>query len=286
MANIKECFISRFLNGVIIEADYHQMEVAGVAVLSGDPTLKDDATNKDMHCVNAALLSGDSYTAVHSNYINGDPRTKKLRTSAKGPGFLIQYGGGAATMAAQTGLSKAACKKFIKSYYARYPLLKKWQDANLLAVEASRVSSGKRSPEGLPLGRGFLRSKTGRLYSFLEGPAPEYANTPTSFKPTEIKNYPSQGFATGDIIGEMCGILFRKIRKTSMKGHLLMINTVHDSLVFDCDILYATRAINFIRRTLEDAPGYIKARFGIDFDVPLKIEIKVGPTWGDAVIIE
>ena len=42
MSRIKSCFRSRFLGGVLLEVDFSQLEVVGVALLSNDPVLKDD----------------------------------------------------------------------------------------------------------------------------------------------------------------------------------------------------------------------------------------------------
>jgi len=55
MSDIKLCFTSRFRNGLILEADFSQLEVVGLAVLSGDPVLKDDIlSGRDMHRQRAA----------------------------------------------------------------------------------------------------------------------------------------------------------------------------------------------------------------------------------------
>ena len=57
------------------------------------------------------------------------------------------------------------------------------------------------------------------------------------FSPTKIKNYPVQGFATGDIVPECTGRMFRAIiAEEHLRNLLLMINTVHDSNLFDCHL--------------------------------------------------
>jgi len=62
MSKIKECFTSRFEGGKIVEFDYSQLEVIGLAVLSKDPQLmKDLRDGLDLHCVNTASLYQKDY---------------------------------------------------------------------------------------------------------------------------------------------------------------------------------------------------------------------------------
>jgi len=42
MSRIKECFTTRFENGKIVNADFSQLEVVGLAILSLDRQLIDD----------------------------------------------------------------------------------------------------------------------------------------------------------------------------------------------------------------------------------------------------
>jgi DNA polymerase I-like protein with 3'-5' exonuclease and polymerase domains len=61
-----------------------------------------------------------------------------------------------------------------------------------------------------------------------------------------------------------------------------MVNTVHDSMLFDvvCEEV-GMRWAGLIKEELELAPQYLKAEFGIEFDLPLKVEVKMGKNWGE-----
>ena len=126
MSRIKECIVSRWGDdGYIVEADFSQLEVIGLAYLSNDKQLKGDIlAGVDMHCMNAAFLYNTPYDDIKAAVAAGDPVWIKKRKIAKAPGFLIQYGGGAGAMAKQTGLSMEACKGFIENYYKRYSRVK------------------------------------------------------------------------------------------------------------------------------------------------------------------
>ncbi len=59
MSQIKACFTSRFPEGVILECDFSQLEVVGLAALSQDPVLIEDIlAGRDMHRFFAAQLFG------------------------------------------------------------------------------------------------------------------------------------------------------------------------------------------------------------------------------------
>lgn len=275
MSNIRKIFTSRFANGVLLEVDYSQLEVFVLAHLSGDPQLKEDLLSGiDIHGVNAELLFGSSYT----------PEERRL---AKALSFQLQYGAGAASMARENGTTVEIARQFIEHYYTRYPMVRDWQLTIKETVDASRISSPKRTKSGRPAGIGQLVSSTRRIYKFTEKDAPPFLagkGITTSFSPTEIKNYPVQGLATGDIMPIVLGKINRVLmtsKYTSSPNTVLLVNTVHDSILFDCE--YSTVAIDvllsIIKPVMENAPNYLKEIFNIDFDLPLKIEAKMGKNW-------
>ena len=134
MSEIKHCFVSRFPEGVIVEADFSQLEVIGLAALSRDPLLIEDLlAGRDMHRYFAAQLFNCTEDQV----------TKAQRTLTKRFTFQLQYGGGAAGLAKKNGVSKEVAERFIGTYYGRYSVVKAWQDSVMEAVKASAVSCGR-----------------------------------------------------------------------------------------------------------------------------------------------
>lgn len=272
MSDIKSCFVSRFESGRLVEVDFSQLEVIGLAILSGDKVLKSDITSgMDMHRLRAAELFGKREEDV----------TPAERFLAKRLSFQLQYGAGWKSMAEKNKISGEIAKAFIANYYARYTRVKEWQQEIMEEVKASRRSSEKRTPKGYPAGVGEHISATGRIYRFYEYDAPEWMPEGTlSFSPTEIKNYPIQGFATADIMALFRKLVFRKIFEEGMQDTVKMINTVHDSVMFD---VAGETEYNWIEKTCVDIaallPAEIEARWPIVVDVPLPITVKSGPTW-------
>lgn len=275
MSDIKMCFSSRFRNGLILEADFSQLEVVGLAVLSGDPVLKDDIlSGRDMHRQRAADLFSKPVSEV----------TDDERQLAKRLSFQLQYGAGAASMAAKNGIEKELAELFIFQYYNRYKGVKEWQEHVRQSVEDSRVPTGERTPAGYPKGKGTYMSPTGRMYTFFEYDAPAWArNKEPRFSPTEMKNYPCQGFATADLMALYRGRVYRRLIREDMIKWALPINTVHDSVMFDVDASHPARLRDLVRVLEEEAenlPQALHDLWGINCDLPFKIEYKAGPSWG------
>lgn len=281
MSRIKDCFISRFPSGYLLEVDFSQLEVVGVALLSDDEVLKDDLrSGRDMHRVRAAQLFSCAEAAV----------TKEQRQIAKAFSFQLQYGAGAKSMAAKNGVSLEVAQTFIDQYYGRYSRLKEWQEENMEEVRRSRVPTATHTPRGEPRGKGMLTAPTGRMYTFFEEDAPEFLRTRkwgpkvnATFSPTQIKNYPSQGFATGDVMALFRAKLFRKGMHTNgqyLNVQYLPVMTIHDSVMFDCrDFDAAEIAFEDCESTAKDLPKQIESLWGIRCDLPFKLEGKVGHTW-------
>ncbi|MEU7863874.1 DNA polymerase [Nonomuraea sp. NPDC049141] len=94
---------------VLISCDFSQVEVRVAAALSDDPTLKRViASGTDIHDATAALMYGEHFTA-------------EQRTISKRCTFGTLYGGGAAALAAQTGVTPDVARQVIDRWQSTYP---------------------------------------------------------------------------------------------------------------------------------------------------------------------
>lgn len=275
-SSIKECFGSRFVDGYIVNADFSQLEVVYAAHASGDRQLLDDIlSGKDLHTMRAAELF---------NIPEGDV-TKQQRQTAKSFAFALQYGSGAKSMAEEQGVPINVAKKFILSYYKRYPDLKMWQEKVAKEVMDSSTPSTRYTTKRYPARMGEYRSETGRTYRFYEHDAPEFmvkGGTYTSFSPTEMKNYPMQGGATGDIVPMMVARINRWLHQLKARyKKVKLINTVHDSIMLDVSEEYVYHVCVGVKKILEDTGSVYKQTFGVEFSCPLKVDVTFGKTWAD-----
>lgn len=121
---------------------------------------------------------------------------------------------------------------------------------------------------------GRLVMPTGRTFQFQR-----YQNKRGEWEwpRTQILNYPVQG--TGhDIVTIARVSLWKRVRANeSLRDHVLFVSTVHDSIVLDvdssCDVL---ALYGIIRNVFRDVPTNFKLLFGVDLNLPIQCDIKVG----------
>lgn len=286
-SNLKYMFKSRFgENGYIVEIDYSQLEVIGLAYSCQDEQLiADIQAGIDMHQV-----TQDKVQRLLPTHLND----KEQRRLVKGINFGLLYGGGIKKLAKISGLPEATIKKIKDALYSTYPRIKEWQEENVEKVKKSKKAIfNKKSPAGFPIHKGTLQTATGRVYTFIEGDSFAWQKSQgiyTDFNRSQICNYPIQGFATGDIVptvlGEVVGTIHSShILRTGVKMSdvCYMINTVHDSIMFDIEKDSLDECTQVILNVMERAPHYLKKIYNIDFDLPLKAEATVGVSWKQQV---
>lgn len=259
---------------MILEADFSQLEVIGLAALSNDPVLIDDLlAGRDMH----TYYTAERLKIPESEVTPGERRKTKRMT------FQLQYGAGADGMARKLEMTKEETKAFIEAYYTRYKRVKEWQDEVVEAVKRSRKPSERVTTSGLPAGRGQYESLSGRLYTFYEQDPPAWlGKKDPNFTPTQPKNYPVQGFATGDVMAVFRAAVLRWWLAEHDREFYLPNNTVHDSIMFDCyNLDYALKVRDAVAAIAEALPEQIENLWGIQCPVPFKIESKGGPNWAE-----
>jgi DNA polymerase I len=263
--DVKRAYVSRYgKDGSILELDYSQLEMVGLAYIANDRQLIDDINSgRDMH--------RELYKEMYGRYPTDAERKPFKRFS-----FLLVYGGGVTTLMAQSGCDRDTAKRFINTFYKRYKGVKDYHETILKQAEEGKAIHYEESVSG-PQYTYWHRSPTGRSYVFKQYPS-EYKKG-LSFSPTELKNYPIQGFATGDVVPMMVGLLQRLLDNLDNGSKLVM--TVHDSVILDVpnNVLYNTA--KEVKQLMESAPHYLKSFFNIDFPCSLKCGVEAGPSWQD-----
>lgn len=265
----RRSYVSRFEGGSLVEIDYEQLEIIGLAILSDDEQLKNDIRNgKDIH--------SELYNEMYGRY-----PSKAERKPFKSLTFGLVYGAGPNTLAENGGVSKKDAKKFIQTFYTRYPGVQKFHE-DMIAASRSREMSALKSPSGRPLEQFRYRSITNREYIFVEKEGfPDRMGHPTwNISPTELKNYPVQGFATGDIVPMMLGRIARNLWFSKSRDDILMVMTVHDSVMFDMKPTPGAAAeMSQIVSMMLDTAKFVDLAFRVNRNVPFNVEVKMGPNW-------
>jgi len=235
---IKRVFISRWEGGKIIESDFAQLEFRTAAFLAQDKTAMHEIdTGFDVHSYTAKVISDA-----------GQPTT---RQEAKAHTFAPLFG------ATGYGRSKAEAA-YYKEFVEKYKDIASWHTR--LGNEA--VNEGK------------ITNVSGRQYAFPDVIRRENG-TVSHF--TMIKNYPVQGFATGDVVP----VVLIELDRLLQPMHSCLVNSVHDSMVIDThpdEIDDVLGIISLINTNLNDM---IQKEYNIKVNVPLLLESKIGDNWLD-----
>ena len=274
---IRECFTSRFAEGNLMEVDLSQIEIVVQAVLTGDTQLIQDILDGiDFHSKRAAKANNEDYDFVLSKVKAEDAEWTKKRKKAKIFSFQRAYGAGVPLIAAETGMSRAEVQALVDAEETMYSGVVKTNDEWLTAVKKSvKLRDGKVC--------GVMQSPTGTEYRFQRQ---SDRRGDQSIKPTNVKNYPIQGFAA-DIIKVILANLRQFMNEWNAinmpRGiHVLMVNTVHDSVIFDVppqadQKMLARDLVWQFESTVED----IESLYGVKFPVPIRATAAIGPHWGD-----
>ena len=122
------------------------------------------------------------------------------------------------------------------------------------------------------LAYGYISIPSGREFVFPDVKR-KRDGTVTNF--TQIKNYPVQSFATADIVPLALVEIYNRLQPYRS----CVVNSVHDSIVVDVHPEEQDEVIEVIDSVQKSLVDLINARWGIDFNVPLALEAKIGNNW-------
>lgn len=273
---IRECFTSRFVGGGLMEVDLSQIEIVVQAVLTKDAQLIQDILDGvDFHSKRAAKANNEDYNIVLKAVKAEDPVWTQKRKKAKIFSFQRAYGAGVPLIAATTGMSRREVQDLVDAEETMYSGVVEQNEKWLANVQASvKLRDGKVC--------GVMQSPTGTEYRFMRHPG---RGGKESIKPTNVKNYPIQGFAA-DIIKVILANLrpfMNEYNKAESRDiPILMVNTVHDSVIFDLPPSadakkFAKQCVSLFESTTDD----IASLYGVTFPVPIRATAAFGPHWGD-----
>jgi len=188
-----------------------------------------------------------SYTA--SVITNAGEKTS--RQEAKAHTFAPLYGA--------TGFGRSAAQAtYYKHFTKKYKEIELWHSR--LAKEV--------------LNEGKITTPSGREFEFPD--VQRYSSGKISHF-TQVKNYPVQSFATADIVP--CVLLDIEDKLKNLQS--CIVNSVHDSIVIDVHPSEEKEVLSVIKTVDSILKNLIQIQFKIEFNVPLKLDIKLGDNWLD-----
>jgi DNA polymerase I-like protein with 3'-5' exonuclease and polymerase domains len=101
-----------------------------------------------------------------------------------------------------------------------------------------------------------------------------------SVRKRDTRNIIGQGFSA-DVMAVYRAAVMRKIVHT-MFTDTLFINSVHDSVMFDCkDEESVDNVVEVLYNTCKELPTLIEKRWGIQIPVGFKIDVEAGKSWAN-----
>lgn len=133
---------------LIVASDFQAVEMRVLAALSGDETMKQAILDgKDLHSFTAEKVFGPDFTPQH-------------RKIAKAIGFGKVYGGGAESIARQTGTDVEAVRRAIRAYDETFPGIRKYSRRLVNRAEYGKKEVVTPAGRHLPLDRDRLYAAT------------------------------------------------------------------------------------------------------------------------------
>ena len=240
---VREAFISKDKNYVLMAADYSQIELRIMASLSKDQGMITAFNNGvDIHSATASK--------VYKVPVEEVDRT--MRSNAKSVNFGIIYGISAFGLSQNIGVSRTEAKEIIDNYFEEFPKVKEYMDWSIAQARE------KEYVETLMGRRRYLRDINSRNAVMRSGAERNAINAPI------------QGSAA-DIVKKAMIDVQAEIDKRGMQSKMLL--QVHDELVFDMHKNEAEELKVLVKEKMEQA---------VSLEVPLIVDIGEGVNWLEA----
>jgi DNA polymerase-1 len=240
---IRDCFVAEPGN-VLIAADYSQIELRLAAHMADVPSLKQAfEAGEDIHARTATEMFGT---------VDRDTRGR-----AKTINFAILYGISRWGLGSRLGVPADEAQFMIDRYFERFPGIQRYIVHTLETVRE----------------RGYSETLFGRKTWFPRINSKHQAERQGSER--AAINAPIQG-TSADIIKRAMTRMGPALSEAGL-SRVRMLLQVHDELVFEAPAGDAEAAAPVIRRVMAEA-----AAPAVHLDVPLGVEIGMGPSWGAA----
>jgi DNA polymerase I len=249
----------------LISADYSQIELRIIAMVSGDKKMKEIFNQGlDIHVA----------TAAEVNQVPLEKVTAQMRRSAKALNFGVIYGMGAFGFAQSAGIEKDKAKEFIENYMKKFSgvasyIEKSKEDARKIGY-AETIWGRRRYLPGLNSSNGIVKSGAERM----------------------AINMPIQG-AAADVIkiamlkidkwldeynAKISSSQYEAKPRQGVEDAVKLLLQVHDELVFSIKEENVFESAREIKKIMENSHLSLDGK-KIDFPIPIVVDIKAGDNW-------
>ena len=240
---IRQAFVPRDENHILVAADYSQIELRIVASISKDEAMM-EAFNAgmDIHTATAARVYG----------VKPEEVTKDQRYKAKSVNFGLIYGQGATGLSQNLKITRTEAKELIDAYFDQFKGIKKYMDDTIAFCRE----------------HGYVQTIRGRKRRIRD--INSQNRTVVGFAERNAINAPIQGSAADMIKLAMINI-DAALRLQNFKSKMIL--QVHDELLFDVHKDELDRLKMLIKPLMEHA---------MPLNVPTVVEVGEGANWLEA----
>ena len=237
---IRSAFISSFENGILVSADYSQIELRILADISNCKGMLQDFNNSiDLHASTAAKINNVPLSEV----------TKEMRRQAKAVNFGIVYGMSDWGLAETLHIPQYQAASFIEKYFMIYPEIKTYLENTI------KEARTKGYTETIFKRRRYIPELNSSNYNLQK------------FGERTAMNAPIQGSAA-DIIKIAMIEVNKKMHEMALKSK--MVAQVHDELIIDV----CSDEIEIVKKVLKDTMEQ-----AVKLNVLLEVDVESGSTW-------
>ena len=231
----------------LVQLDYSQAELRVLAVLSGDPFMKQ------------AYLDGADFHSRVAEKMFGPDFNKEQRNQAKTINFGIAFGRGPSSLAKDFKIHMAQARKLINDWYLPMPKVKEY-------IQGRRGMPLK----GLPCVSLFGRERhfviTEEKLNHIQN---EYINTPIQSVASDLTL-----FSLMELDEYLC--------RTHLDAKI--IASVHDSIILE--IVDDMEIIRMIAAKGQEIMASVPCKYIENCEVPFKADVEIGYAWGELSPLE
>ena len=240
---IRKAFVPGTPDGVIVSADYSQIELRIMAHLSKDEHLTQAfREGVDVHAATAAKIFGIPVSEV----------TREQRGMAKTANFGIMYGISSFGLAQRLHLPRAAAKELIDGYFASFPSIRSFIDGSIAFARE----------------HGYVETLFGRR-RYLPDIQARNA-TVRALAERNAVNAPIQGTSADIIKLAMIGVAAR-LKAEGLRSKMVL--QIHDELLFDA----VPEEVPALKTLVTEVMEHV-----MELSVPLTVECSSGINWLEA----
>ena len=237
---IRSVFVPSTKDGMLLSADYSQIELRILAEMANCETMINDFNNGlDLHASTAAKINNVAYEEV----------TKDMRRMAKAVNFGIVYGMSDWGLSETLHILPIDAAIFIEKYFAIYPEIKVFLDS--LVKDATNS--------------GYSKTLYGRRRYIPELASSNHALK--KFGERTSMNAPIQGTAA-DVIKMAMVKVQEKLDELKLNSKI--VAQVHDELIIDTE----KEEIEIVKKILKEEMENV-----VNLKVKLDVDVEVGSTW-------